>query len=216
MDQLEYSNINLYPDCNDSLYNFQNEIFTNIDKEILNYEKNVDNNLKEIKVYRDQIINAIKDFISKTLNVNYDFEFFFYGSYSTGLSNESSDIDILIKFRIINNTYKSSTEQNIENIISLLEKALNQNKDILNINKINPIYTASVPVIKIECDLKGIIPKDIQNKINENYKFNFENEILKLNIDFTFNEINNINEEKNTPSQEIITYKKIKSIYIQI
>ena len=217
MDQIEYSNVNLYANCNDSLYNFQNEIFINIDKEILNYEKNVDNNLKELKVYREQIIRTIKDFISKTLNVNYEFEFLFYGSYSTGLSIESSDIDILIKFRIINNIYKSSPEQNIENIISLLEKALNQNKDKLNVNKINPIYTASVPVIKIECDLKSIIPKDIQNKINEKYIFNFENEILKLNIDFTFNEINNINEEKNIPSQEIITYIKDKiNIYPNI
>ena len=212
--QPQYPNILFYPNCNDSLLIFQNEFFSILDKEILDYEKNVDNNLNKIKIYREQILNNIKKFISKILYDKYNFEFLLYGSYSTGLSIEISDIDILIKFEIKNKSKNINTEinsqQNIENILSLLEKALEPNKKKLNISQINPIYTASVPVLKIECILKDIIPKNIQKELSETYLFNFENEILKLNLDFTFHEVNDIKEMESIPSQEILSYIKDK------
>ena len=87
----------------------------------------------------------------------------------------------------------------------------------LRITQVNPIYTASVPVIKIECDLKEIIPEKIQDDLKANYSFNFENEILKLNFDFTFYEVNDIKEEVSIPSQEIIkNIKKSIEIYPDI
>jgi DNA polymerase sigma len=210
IDQAQYSNIDFYPNCSESLFKVHNELFTNINKEILEFENKVDSNLKKIKIYRIKVISEIKKFISEQLKENYEFELLYYGSYSTGLSIESSDIDILIKFKIISDEYKSSTQQNIDNIISLLENAFNQNEKKLNINQINPIYTASVPVIKIECNLKDIIPQEIQKELNEKYLFNFEHEILNLNMDLTFNEVNDIKEKQKIPSQEIIVYIKDK------
>ena len=210
--QPQYPNILFYPNCNDSLLIFQNEFFSILDKEILDYEKNVDNNMNKIKIYREQILNNIKKFISKILDDKYNFEFLLYGSYSTGLSIEISDIDILIKFAIKNKSKNSeiNSQQNIENILSLLEKNLEPNKEKLYISQINPIYTASVPVLKIECILKEIIPENIQRELSETYLFNFENEILKLNLDFTFHEVNDIKVTESIPSQEILSYIKDK------
>ena len=210
--QPQYPNILFYPNCNDSLLIFQNEFFSILDKEILDYEKNVDNNMNKIKTYREQILNNIKKFISKILDEKYNFEFLLYGSYSTGLSIEISDIDILIKFAIKNKSKNSeiNSQQNIENILSLLEKNLEPNKEKLYISQINPIYTASVPVLKIECILKEIIPENIQRELSETYLFNFENEILKLNLDFTFHEVSDIKTVESIPSQEILSYIKDK------
>ena len=212
--QPQYPNILFYPNCNDSLLIFQNEFFSILDNEILEYEKNVDNNLNKIKIYREQILSNIKKFISKILYDNYNFEFLLYGSCSTGLSIEISDIDILIKFEIKNKSKNINTDinsqQNIENILSLLEKALEPNKEKLYISQINPIYTASVPVLKVECILKDIIPENIQRELSETYLFNFENEILKLNLDFTFHEVNDIKELESIPSQDILSYIKDK------
>ena len=217
IDQSQYSNIDFYPNCNESLFKVHKELFTNLSKEILTFENKADYNLKKIKIYREKIINEIKSFITEKLSENYEFELLYYGSYSTGLSIESSDIDILIKFKIISDEHKSSTQQKIDNIMSLLENAFNQNKEKLKINQINPIYTASVPVIKIECNLKDIIPQEIQKELKEKYFFNFENEILNLNMDLTFNEINNSKEKQIIPSQEIISYIKDKiNIYQNI
>ena len=212
--QPQFPNILFYPNCNDSLLIFQNEFFSILEKEILDYEKNVDNNLNKIKIYREQILNNIKKFISKILYDKYNFEFLLYGSCSTGLSIEISDIDILIKFEIKKKSKNIKTEinsqQNIEKILSLLEKALEPNKEKLYISQINPIYTASVPVLKIECILKEIIPENIQKELSKTYLFNFENEILKLNLDFTFHEVYDIKEVESIPSQEILSYIKDK------
>ena len=209
INQGQYPLIDFYQNYNNSFYIPQN-LLNILSEEILHFEENVDNNLKTIKIYREKIIYDIKKFISKILNKNYEFEFLFYGSYSTGLSIELSDIDILIKFSIKNKNENLNVQQKIENIISLLEKAFNENREKMKISQVNPIYTASVPVLKIECNLEEIIPKKIQNDLKFNYLFNFENEILKLNFDFTFNECNNIKERIQIPSQEIIN--KIKNV----
>ena len=203
INQPQYSNIFLYPNYS------QNEIFSNFDKNILEYEKNVDYNLSKILVYHEQVLSTIKEFISKILYKIYDIEFLVYGSYATGLRIESSDIDMLIKFKIKNKKYDNyDTHQNIMDLISVLENSFKKNKQKLKLIKINPIYTASVPVLKIICDLKDIIPEDIQNQIYENYQFNFDDEILKLNFDLTFHEIKYNKKNDPLPLKEIISYIK--------
>lgn len=210
INQSQYSNMLFYPNYNNSLLIYPNELFSNLGKEILEFEEKVDNNLKTIKKFREQTIEKLKEFISNILKENFDFEFLFYGSFSTGLSIEISDIDILIKFqrKNLNNINDLNNHQIIENIILLLENAFMENKDKLQISQVNPIYTASVPVLKIECNLKDIIPESIKKELSKSYLFNFENEILKLNFDFTFIEVNNLKEKQSIPSQEIIKYIK--------
>ena len=89
-------------------------------------------------------------------------------------------------------------------MIFLLNEEFKKQMDELKIIKINPIYTASIPVLKVECLLKDIIPLETQKKLSKNYLFDFQNELLKLNFDFTFLEVDDINKEISIPSHEII------------
>ena len=186
--------------------NEQKELFNSFSKEILSYEEKINNNLNLLKQYREKILNEIKTFIEKTLkDNNFAGQLINYGSYETQLSIEVSDIDILIKFCKINNI---NNQQHLEEVISFIYNKLNDNKNDFNILEINAIYTASVPVLKIKCNLENIIPNDIKNSIKKDYLFNFEEEILQLNFDFTFLEVNNLNENKFIPSLEIVSYIK--------
>ena len=205
-----FNNPSFYQNCNNSFLVFQNDLFINLGKNILNFENIVNNNLKEINVYREKIINKFKKFIIDNLSNKYYIKFLFYGSYSTGLSIESSDIDILIKFQKKEEDEENiiDNQKHIHELIFLLNEYFKKYINDLNIEKINPIYTASIPVLKIECLLKDIIPEDIQKRLSENYLFNFENELLKLNFDFTFLEVDDIDKDQIIPSQKIIKFIK--------
>ena len=94
---------------------------------------------------------------------------------------------------------------------------MNNEKEKFNILQINAIYTASVPVLKIKFSLENIIPNEIKNKIKENYVFNFEEDILQLNFDFTFQEVDNIDIDIKIPSLQIISFVKSSiNIYKEI
>ena len=120
------------------------------------------------------------------------------------------------------NNIKINNQQNIEEILSLIYNELNLEKDKFNIIQINAIYTATVPVLKIKFDLDKIIPADIKKKIKDNYLFNFEEEILQWNFDFTFQEVESMDTPIKIPSLEIINfikdclymYKEIKPIIL--
>ena len=199
----------------------QSEIFKDLSKEILLHEEKVNNNLNLLSQYKEDILNNIKKYIEKILiENNFEAKLINYGSYETKLSIEISDIDILIKFcknNPDNDINNINSLNHINEIIALLYNKINNDKKDLNILQINAIYTASVPVLKIKFDLKGIIPSEIKASIQNNYLFNFEEDILQLNFDFTFIEVSNINEDKYIPSLEIVSYiKKIMNNYIEI
>ena len=199
-----------YQQAQNYYINEQNEIFKDLSKEILLYEETISYNLNLLKQYKEEIINNIKYYIEKILNENnFQAQLINYGSYETKLSIEISDIDILIKFckkSSNNNATKINNQQNIEEIISLLYNKINNNKKDFNILQINAIYTASVPVLKIKFNLENIIPNETKTLLKNNYLFNFEEDILQLNFDFTFIEVNDINENKYIPSLEIVSY----------
>ena len=198
--------------------NEQPEFFNDLSNELLLYEESVYNNLDILKKYREDILINIKNYIENILKENnFDVQLINYGSFETKLSIEISDIDILIKFCKKNNKVNDINQQHIENILSLLYEKINNDKEKYQIIVVNAIYTASVPVLKIKCSLESIIPDDIKNKLKEKYIFNFEEDILHLNFDFTFLEVNNIKEEKNIPSLEIVSYiKNILNNYKEI
>ena len=200
--------------------NENNDILNDLSEEILSYEKKVNNNLKILKTFKEEILNNIKNFIQKILiENNCDAQLINYGSYETKLSIEISDIDILIKFRKnnLNDINNLNIQKHIEEIISLLYNKINNIKDELNIMQINAIFTASVPVLKIKFNLEKVIPDNIKKNLKNEYLFNFEEDILQLNFDFTFTEVNNVNENKNIPSLEIVSYiQKVINIYKEI
>ena len=198
----------------------RSELFNDLTEEILSHEKSVTNNLNLLKKFREEIYQKILHFIENILNKNnIKVKLNNYGSHETGLSTEFSDIDILIKFcknDNINNICLNS-QQNIEEILSLIYNGFYKEKEKYNIIQINAISTASVPVIKIKCNLEDIIPYEIKNKIKENYLFNFEEDILQFNFDFTFQEVEKIDSDKKIPSLEIIPYiKNCLNVYKEI
>jgi DNA polymerase sigma len=97
------------------------------------------------------IIKKIEDIIKESLS-EYDVSLILYGSFATELEIESSDIDITVKFQNKNDNENNRINNSfipnyfIESTISKLAKSF-INKNIFNI--VNPIYTATVPVIKL-------------------------------------------------------------------
>ena len=133
----------------------------------------------------------------------------FYGSSVSGLSIENSDIDIMVKLR------QNKTEIHYVNrIMDILIAHLKKN-NINFITNIIPIYTASVPVIKLECDLSNdeFFGKDINNII-KSCDLSY-NDISKLFFDITFFEVEN--EHNKIPSELMIYYiKESLDLYPQI
>jgi DNA polymerase sigma len=195
---------------------YMDESFIELSNEIIAYEKIVYNNLEILKKYREQILNKIKDYIKEIMEENnFICELINYGSYETELNIEISDIDVLIKF------YKKNSNniifENQYQVLSLIYNELNKKKEDYNILSLNAIYTASVPVLKIKCNLENIIPEQKIKEIKNNCGLNIEEEILQLNFDFTFTEVNNLNEPIMIPSLEIVSYiKKAMSNYKEI
>jgi len=196
--------------------NEQNEFFLDFNNEIISYEKNVNDNLEILKKYREQILNKIKDYIKEIMEENnYICELINYGSYETKLNIEISDIDVLIKF--CKNNSDNINFENQYQVLSLIYNKLNKKKEDYSILSLNAIYTASVPVLKIKCNLENIIPSQKIKEIKNNYGLNIEEEILQLNFDFTFTEVHNLKEEIMIPCLEIVSYiKKVMSNYKEI
>jgi DNA polymerase sigma len=134
------------------------------------------------------------------MDLKVDFLCSFYGSTISGLSIENSDIDILVKIK------ENKQEKNyLKNIMNDLVAQL-KTKNINFINNINPILSASVPVIKLECDLCN--DESFSHEINtliKKYDLSY-NDITKLYFDITFFEVEN--EQNKIPSELMIDYIK--------
>jgi DNA polymerase sigma len=159
-----------------------------IHNDILEYSNSVTqviNYLKDIKLY---IIKYLEKSIKKALSC--DLEIDLYGSFATDLSIESSDIDITIKF--------ADDRKEVE-IVEVIEALCANFRGLCLFETINPILTASVPVIKILVDPMKILEPDSpemkqfcnfkNTEIFKNYKFDKE-ELLKIKVDLTFIELN--------------------------
>ena len=192
---------------NHFIYNNNNYIPNNIvqlSQEIIDNTIKVNNNKKILQQIREKYIKKIYENINIILrNSKVEFQCAFYGSSISGLSIENSDVDIMVKLR------KNSNEKNyINEIMNILVENL-QKSDLKYIKNIFPISSASVPVIKLNCDfsdtplffeeLNLILIKN--NNISINY-----NDINKLYFDITF--FLTENELEKIPSELMIDYIK--------
>ena len=205
-----YSFIGSFNPLSSLINNQYNSFFIDFSKEIKNNSNNVSNILNSIKSYREIYINKVKELIIETLSKSYNIDLLFYGSYITELSIESSDVDILVKFENKEKEQKNINESSnyqIEKIINELVFLFNKNCKNLNIEYIKPIYTASVPVLKIQCDIGKDIPNEIKDNIFKKFKFE-KSEVESIKFDLTFHEIKNDEEKINIPSQLIIEFIK--------
>ena len=109
----------------------------------------------------------------------------FYGSFASDLIIENSDTDLKIRLN-------SEKKEKLEKTFFIITKVLSEEDKFENIN---PISTASVPVIKLIIDpnifIKGNIEleNEMKNFINSNVYKNFKfdkNELTKIKVDITF------------------------------
>ena len=192
---------------NHFIYNNNNYIPNNIvqlSQEIIDNTIKVNNNKKILQQIREKYIKKVYENINIILrNSKVEFQCAFYGSSISGLSIENSDVDIMVKLR------KNSNEKNyINEIMNILVENLHKS-DLKYIKNIFPISSASVPVIKLNCDfsdtplffeeLNSILIKN--NNISINY-----NDINKLYFDITF--FLTENELEKIPSELMIDYIK--------
>ena len=168
-------------DTNNSL-----SFYEKLHNSILKNEKKVNMILQHLSIYKNYVIEEIKQMINNTYENNYiNYSIDMYGSYTTGLMIEASDIDIKIKLCCI------KKEEFSDYFTSLYKKLISENK----FEKIIPISTASVPVIKLIIDIEKFIKnkKDLQSEFNKFKQQNFfknyifdKNELIQIRVDITF------------------------------
>ena len=183
-------------------YSFITNNIFDLSNEIIENTKKVDENKKLLKKFREKYVNEISEKIKIILhNENIEFLSSGYGSNISGLAIENSDYDIMVKIKQNKNNINY-----INKVIDIVYYKLKAS-DLKYITEIKPIYTASVPVIKIECDLSNDDNfneiNDLVSKGNLNY-----NDIIKLFFDITFFEVEN--EKEKIPSELMIDYIKEK------
>ena len=186
--------------------------FDKLHNDIIKNETKVITLLNHSMKFKDYCISEIKRIIQETSSFSKDYNIDVYGSYATGLMIEASDIDIKIK---LNNGNKSELDNLFETLCKNLE---NENK----FDTINPIGTASVPVIKLVLNLEKFIKG--KDELENNFKHFKElslfkhyifdsNELTKCKIDVTFILADNKNNKNiNTEINEKNTENKIKNI----
>ena len=184
-------------------YSFISNNIQEFSKEIINNTSKVNKNKEILQKIREKYIKTIYEKINSILfNEKLDFLCSFYGSSISGLSIENSDIDIMVKLKRDKNDNNFNYIRKVMDII-----VYNLRKSNINfISNIFPIYTASVPVIKLECNLSNDETFSLEvNEIINKYELNFD-EISNLFFDITFFEVEK--EENKIPSELMIDYIK--------
>ena len=183
-------NVNITPNP----YSFISNNIFEFTKEIIDNTIKVNNNKRILEKVREKYIKKIYEIINIFLfNEKINFLCSFYGSSISTLSIENSDIDIMVKL-------KENKKENdyLNKIMNLLVNHL-KNNNINYISNIIPIFSASVPVIKIECNLYN--DESFSNEVNtlmKKYDLSY-NDITKLYFDITFFEVEN--EQNKIPSE---------------
>ena len=149
------------------------------------------------KKFLEKLDKIIKDNLTQTYNI----DLINFGSFTTNLSIEGSDIDILIKYKPI---------KNINTFVSDLISILYQNNK--EFDDIKAITTASVPIIKLQFDIKQFM----NIKYIEDY-LDYD-DLYKLKFDITFKESdlynNNVNKTIDFVNKSIIDFPSIKEIVL--
>ena len=154
-----------------------------------NYLSVTNTNISLLKTLQEKNLEKIEKYLQEKLSNNYEIKFGHYGSFFTGLNIEGSDLDILIY-------YKKKKEENdlLKDILIILQEYSP------NFETINPILTASVPVIKLQIDIKDEI-KELNLK---QASYIDEDDLYKIKIDLTFTE----NEKEFQNSNDTVNYIK--------
>ena len=148
------------------------EFFEILSKEIKTYESFTSKNIEILDKIRNKYYIKVEKMIEFGLNKKYEIKFGHYGSFFTNLSIEGSDVDIRVYYRPL--------KPNLDFLNDIIY-LLNEHED--EFENINPILSASVPVIVLQIN--------ISNEINNSNILKFlsyfeKKDISHINIDLTF------------------------------
>ena len=213
------------------LNNYNETLFMNrLSKDIIDFKTRVEQNTKTLNIIKGYLFEEIQSILKNNdLDIRNNINISTFGSYSTNLSIECSDVDILITYnsQICYENGKTqgkflSNDILFKSIISLLK-----NTNLFSL--INPILTASVPLIKLKCNTENISKlvlkekKDTDGDLFEKIQssiayldFPFDkNEFNEIKLDLTFINLfgtNSDNDYENEKDSKLYTQKTITFI----
>ena len=187
-----------------------------LNEDILTYNKYLITILDSLSPIKEHIIETIKSQIKECfLNDNLSYQLDIYGSFKSHLDIVCSDIDMV---------FIPQKAKNID-ICDLILQLSNYFSSLNKYYKVTPIYTASIPLIKlmIKYDIyleenKSLLDnysKLINSSIYKNYPYDNEKEISYVNIDISFPVNNNNKKSKNAPFHQIEFIKNSLSSYVE-
>ena len=140
-------------------------------KEIKAYEIFTTKNIEALDKIRKKYFIKVEKLIQTGLSKKYEIKFGHYGSFFTNLSIEGSDVDIRVYYKPL----KPNLDF-LKDIINLLNTHLNEFENI------NPILSASVPVIVLQIN----ISQEINYEALKFMSYFEKKDISHINIDLTF------------------------------
>ena len=153
-------------------YHVPSDAFLEIlSKEIKVYESFTTENIEILDKIRKKYFIKVEKLIQTGLSKKYEIKFGHYGSFFTNLSIEGSDVDIRVYYKPL----KPNLDF-LKDIINLLNSHLNE------FDNINPILSASVPVINLQINISQEINYDTLKFMSYFEK----KDISHINIDLTF------------------------------
>ena len=176
-------------------YHVPSDAFLEIlSKEIKIYESFTTKNIEILDKIRKKNFIKVEKLIQTGLSKKYEIKFGHYGSFFTNLSIEGSDVDIRVYYKPL----KPNLDF-LKDIINLLNSHLNE------FDNINPILSASVPVINLQINISQEINYDTLKFMSYFEK----KDISHINIDLTFTS----DEKEFKRPEEIVNYinKNVKN-----
>ena len=176
-------------------YHVPSDAFLEIlSKEIKIYESFTTKNIEILDKIRKKYFIKVEKLIQTGLSKKYEIKFGHYGSFFTNLSIEGSDVDIRVYYKPL----KPNLDF-LKDIINLLNSHLNE------FDNINPILSASVPVINLQINIGQEINYDTLKFMSYFEK----KDISHINIDLTFTS----DEKEFKRPEEIVNYinKNVKN-----
>lgn len=185
-----------------------------LNDDIIYYNNTLLTILDSLSPLKEFIIERIKSQINECLYTDsFTYKIDIYGSFKSHLDIVCSDIDMVFIPKKINNV-------NISDVIQRLSNHLLSTKEYF---KVTPIYTASIPLIKLLINYENYLTNNkpllnnysklINSDLYKNYPYDREKEISFINIDISFPVTHNNKKSKNTPFLQIEYIKNSLSKY---
>ena len=176
-----------------------------LSKEIKIYESFTTKNIEILDKIRKKYFIKVEKLIQTGLSKKYEIKFGHYGSFFTNLSIEGSDVDIRVYYKPLKNNLDF-----LKDIINLLNSHLNEFENI------NPILSASVPVINLQIN----ISQEINYDTIKFMPYFEKKDISHINIDLTFtsdeNEFKRPGEIVNYINKNVKNYEDIRPLLLVI